>query len=62
MIFGEYPCCGEYLCLDIPDNIKLPVWQQEKCPHCGVEVWHNMSRVEPYSTIEKPKTYERGEI
>lgn len=50
MIFGEYPCCGAALYLTMPD--KSPVYISEDCPHCGLKVWHRLSRVQSASWIE----------
>lgn len=47
MIFGEYPCCGGFLSLAVPD--KTPAYLPENCPHCGAKVWHRISRVDPIS-------------
>lgn len=51
MILGEYPCCGEPLCLEIADG-QLPRFQKENCPHCGEVVYHRHSRLDPKSWNE----------
>lgn len=45
MIIGNYPCCNGTLTIAVPE--KTPVWFSEECPHCGVAVWHRVSRVDP---------------
>jgi hypothetical protein len=51
MIFGDYPCCGGFLSIQVPE--KTPVFQREECPHCGKVVWHRLSRIDPESWTEK---------
>lgn len=50
MISGEYPCCGEPLCIAIPD--LTPAYMPEDCPSCGAKVWHRLSRFYPQSWLE----------
>lgn len=52
MIIGEYPCCGEALMIEVP-NTELPKFCNETCEHCGVTVWHRLSRIEPASWTEE---------
>lgn len=47
MIFGKYPCCEGPLSLAMPQ--RTPAYVSEACPHCGVLVWHRLSRVESMS-------------
>lgn len=50
MIFGEYPCCGEALTIELPE--KVPSFAPEQCPHCGAKIWHYFSRFDPKSYTE----------
>lgn len=50
MMIGQYPCCNEWFMLALPD--KLPVYWPEKCPHCGEEVWHKLSKVDPTTWLK----------
>jgi len=47
MIIGRYPCCEGTFCVETPN--RTPVWYPETCPHCGVAVWHRLSRFDPES-------------
>jgi hypothetical protein len=38
--------------LGLPDR-PLPVFHTEDCPHCGVKVWHLLSRVDPESWTDE---------
>lgn len=49
MIIGEYPCCDAPLCFEAEGYGKFV---SEDCPHCGVKVWHRLSRFEPKSWTE----------
>lgn len=48
---GDYPCCGELLCLSCPE--KTPAFLPENCPNCGKKVWHYLSRLDPCSYTEE---------
>ena len=50
MIVGEYPCCDGVLSIQIPGD--TPCYAEEDCPHCGVKVWHKLSRIDPKSWVE----------
>lgn len=52
-IVGTYPCCGENLWLNHTDDQKMPAWRPEDCPHCGVKVWHQLSRWNPVTWTEE---------
>ena len=58
MIFGDYPCCGGALAIAMPKN-RIGVLP-ESCPHCGVKVWHILSRINPTSYVDQEflKLYE----
>lgn len=51
MIIGQYPCCNADFTLAVPK--KTPAYLPEDCPHCGVKVWHVVSRVDPISYTEE---------
>lgn len=50
MVIGEYPCCDGGLMIAMPE--KTPAYVRENCPHCGVVVWHRLSRIDPQSWTE----------
>lgn len=51
MILGTYPCCDVPLAFDVED-LELPLYYREECPHCGQVVWHRLTREKPWSLLE----------
>jgi hypothetical protein len=50
VITGSYPCCGGDLWIGVPE--VTPKVLPEDCPHCGVKVWHVLSRLEPLTYLD----------
>lgn len=51
MITGTYPCCGGDLMIAVPE--ETPKMLPEECPHCGMKVWHFLSRIDPKTYTEE---------
>ena len=52
LMIGAYPCCNGNLGIGLPDELRLPVYTKEICPHCGTNVWHRFSQFDPESWTE----------